>query len=587
MNEFIEALAPFAIKHGTAANVLPSLIIAQGILETGGGKSELAVQARNLFGIKKGSGWDGEVHAVVTSEYRKDANGDDELYYITAEFRKYESFEGSVIDLCVKYMHGVPGESRNRYEAVLGNFVFEDVAHAVRNAGYATDPNYPAKLINIFNMYDLGRFDEGIKIEEETTMRVVIDAGHGINTPGKRTPVGEREWSFNNIVALACIAELQKYSGVEILRIDDPSGRTDVSLANRTTRANSWKGSVLVSIHHNANTGSWGTWTGVETYVMTPATANPSSMRLAQQVHPRVVAAMGLRDRGIKAANFHMLRLSNMPAVLTEGGYMDSSIDIVKMRNQAVLRAQGIGIAQGIAAYGNLRLKPSVVTPVSNQNLFRVRKSWADSGSQLGAYSVMATAIDIAKANSGYKVYDHSGKLMYPVAIVAPTPSAPASLFRVRKSWADSGSQIGAFAELDTAVTLADSRRNEGFFVYDEDGRLVHNPVKYSSTVADRLGEAEIINDTPYLAFDNANSHVFRTLQKGHGAGGGMHYFEEKGPFTRVGIGWVATKDLAIIKNYASQEIVDGFVEKAAKEGITPNTEANKARLRAEVTRLL
>lgn len=58
---FIKKLAPFAVKHGRASGVLPLLIIAQGILESAAGTSDLAINANNLFGIKKGSGWSGEV----------------------------------------------------------------------------------------------------------------------------------------------------------------------------------------------------------------------------------------------------------------------------------------------------------------------------------------------------------------------------------------------------------------------------------------------------------------------------------------------------------------------------------------------
>ena len=63
-------------------------------------------------------------------------------------------------------------------------------------------------------------------------VKIVIDAGHGFNTPGKRSPDDEREWSFNNKVAQYAIAKLKTYKDVEILRVDDPTGKTDVPLYN-------------------------------------------------------------------------------------------------------------------------------------------------------------------------------------------------------------------------------------------------------------------------------------------------------------------------------------------------------------------
>lgn len=194
---------------------------------------------------------------------------------------------------------------------------------------------------------------------------VAIDAGHGINTPGKRTPDGEREWSFNKVVAESIIKELGNYD-VKTVRLDDPTGKTDVALSTRTNKANHAKADILVSCHHNANTGTWGSWTGTETYSY-PSSANGE--KLAQAVHPHIVKAYGLRDRGLKTANFHMLRESNMPAILIEGGFMDSAIDIKKLRDDGVLKKAGKNIAKGIVEYLGLKkasskpAKPSTSKP--------------------------------------------------------------------------------------------------------------------------------------------------------------------------------------------------------------------------------
>lgn len=186
--------------------------------------------------------------------------------------------------------------------------------------------------------------------------KIALDAGHGINTPGKRTPDGEREWTFNNKVVVACIKYLGGYNNATIIRLDDPTGATDVSLAARTNKANSQGADILVSCHHNANTGQWGTWTGTETYHYPGSSAG---LALARRVHPGIVGAMGLRDRGIKSADFHVLRESNMPAILIEGGFMDSTIDIVKLRNNTVLDLTGKALADAIALHFGLSRKSS------------------------------------------------------------------------------------------------------------------------------------------------------------------------------------------------------------------------------------
>ncbi|MFD1203612.1 N-acetylmuramoyl-L-alanine amidase [Sporosarcina contaminans] len=347
---FIERLAPFAVQLGQASGVLPSLIIAQGVLESASGTSDLAVKANNLFGIKEGSGWTGAVYAKSTTEYR--ANGTP--YQVKANFRKYPSYEGAVKDLCYKYTHGTGWESHNRYAAVLNQTDYKKAAHAVFAAGYATDPKYPEKLIAIIEQYNLAKYD---KVKENANMvKVALDAGHGINTPGKRTPDGEREWSFNSKVIAAAIKYLKDYPNVEVLRLDDPTGKTDVPLATRTNKANKWKADILISMHHNANTGKWGSWTGTETYTYTGSWKNAE--RLAAIVQKKMVAVYGLRDRGLKKANFHMTRESAMPAILIEGGYMDSTIDIVKLRDDKILDAAGKAIAESVAEYFGLKKKP-------------------------------------------------------------------------------------------------------------------------------------------------------------------------------------------------------------------------------------
>lgn len=192
---------------------------------------------------------------------------------------------------------------------------------------------------------------------------IAVDAGHGLHTAGKRTPDGEREWSFNNKVVIALIDELHRL-GLRTVRLDDPSGQRDVPLGERTRKANNAKADVLVSVHHNALTGRWGNHTGTEIYSYP---GSKKSKELADKVQPKLAGTYGLRNRGAKTANFHMLRESNMPAILTEGGYMDSRIDIVKLRDNEVLKQAGINIARGVANYLGVSVsggvKPNTSTP--------------------------------------------------------------------------------------------------------------------------------------------------------------------------------------------------------------------------------
>lgn len=195
-------------------------------------------------------------------------------------------------------------------------------------------------------------------------VKIALDAGHGINTPGKRTPDGEREWTFNNKVLLACAAKLGSFENVQILRLDDPTGNTDVPLKVRTDKANVWGADILVSIHHNALVGKWGSHGGVETFV--DLTASAASKSIAAIIHPLIVESMALRDRGCKTKDLHMTRESTMPAILTEGGFMDSTTDIAALRSSARLKLQGEAIADGLAIYFKLQQKKKEEVKVAN-----------------------------------------------------------------------------------------------------------------------------------------------------------------------------------------------------------------------------
>lgn len=97
--------------------------------------------------------------------------------------------------------------------------------------------------------------------------------------------------------------------------------------------------------------------------------------------------------------------------------------------------------------------------------LYRVRKSWADASSQLGAFSNFVNAIALCDQNPGYSVYNSSGTKVY--------PGEQGELYRVRRSWADSSSQLGAFSNILNAIALCD--QNPGYSVYNSSGTKIYS----------------------------------------------------------------------------------------------------------------
>lgn len=364
-DEFIELVGNGAVEGWKKHKILPSISIAQAILESATGASVLAKKANNLFGIK--GDYNGNSYNIKTWEVINGKNT-----HVYADFKKYPSWEASIAD------HGAFFTStewrKNNYKDVIGETDYKKAAQALSDAGYATDPNYPSKLIRLVEQHNLTEWDKkaGIDVKEtkkekgEPTIKwtkylVAVDAGHGRHTPGKRSPAGEREWTFNEVTARALIQELQNY-GIRTIRLDDPTGQRDVPLRERTNKANRAKADILVSIHHNANTGRWGNWTGSEVYAY-PGTRQGQQMSRA--LAPVLARTYGIHNRGAKTANFHMLRESKMPSILTEGGFMDSRIDIVPMRKDSVLRQAGVEIAKVVANQLGVKKQSNYATTVT------------------------------------------------------------------------------------------------------------------------------------------------------------------------------------------------------------------------------
>lgn len=145
VKSFQEKLGAHADEASRATGIPAKFMLGQAALESGWGKREIknadGSTSHNLFGIKAGPGWKGAVTTAVTTEY---VNGRPETR--VEKFRAYDSYADSFKDYA-KLLTNNP-----RYEKVLANAKdAAGFAHGLQKAGYATDPNYGAKLSRIIN----------------------------------------------------------------------------------------------------------------------------------------------------------------------------------------------------------------------------------------------------------------------------------------------------------------------------------------------------------------------------------------------------------------------------------------------------
>jgi N-acetylmuramoyl-L-alanine amidase len=163
--------------------------------------------------------------------------------------------------------------------------------------------------------------------------KLALNAGHGLKTAGKRCkksldPNQTREWVLNSRICEKIEMLLKEYTGYDLLRLDDPTGKKDISLKVRTNSANNFGADFYLSIHHNAGVkgGSGG---GVVNFVYT----KPSKEALEWQkdLYDAIIEKTSLKgNRSIPLAkkNLHECRESKMPCVLIECGFMDSKTDV-------------------------------------------------------------------------------------------------------------------------------------------------------------------------------------------------------------------------------------------------------------------
>ena len=163
--QYIRKYAPLAVIEMHEYKIPASITLAQGILESGNGRSELASKSNNHFGIKCHKGWEGE----------RVYHDDDEKGEC---FRKYKYVKTSYED------HSKFLTSRQRYAGLftLREDDYEGWAKGLKEAGYATDKKYPKKLIKIIEDYRLYEFDKftkgdlrrGKRIKEEDETEEIV-----------------------------------------------------------------------------------------------------------------------------------------------------------------------------------------------------------------------------------------------------------------------------------------------------------------------------------------------------------------------------------------------------------------------------
>ncbi len=208
---------------------------------------------------------------------------------------------------------------------------------------------------------------------------IAVDSGHGMETAGKRTPAIPEAWfgkkkgevihekEFNKPTAEYLIKALER-NGFKTINVSP--GEKDISLTERYTSANNAKADAYISVHYNASNGQWGSANGIEIIVSQYASAK--SKEMAGYVQDELVGSLGRRNRGVKTdieqskKNLAVLRHTNMPAILTESGFMDNLEEAKTMLDPLFQKSAAEAMCKGVCKFFGVTYKTEYTMPGQN-----------------------------------------------------------------------------------------------------------------------------------------------------------------------------------------------------------------------------
>jgi N-acetylmuramoyl-L-alanine amidase len=222
-------------------------------------------------------------------------------------------------------------------------------------------------------------------------VKLFIDPGHGGTDPGA-VANGLLEKVLTLRIGLHVRDMLAEYKDVQV-KMSRETDKT-LSLNQRTEMANDWGADFLLSIHINAGGGQ-----GYEDFIY-PGVKGVTAAH-QKTIHDAIMDQIDMKDRGKKSANFHMLRESKMPALLTENGFIDNASDASKLKQSAYIDRIARGHVNGLVKAFGLKKKESAAISkptVSKKGLYKV---------QVGAFAEKANAERLAAdlEKKGYNTY--------------------------------------------------------------------------------------------------------------------------------------------------------------------------------------
>lgn len=370
-NNFISSIASYVQKYAPQYNIkVCSPVIAQAILESASGTSELAKNAHNYFGLKYRAGRCPSacgIYNKIGSEQNKDGS----YTPSNMQWAKFLTMEAGVQG----YFDFINVPNYSNLKGITDPRIYLE---NIKKDGYATSLKYVDNLMAVITKYNLTQYDNlltgGTK---KVTYKVAIDAGHGSNTAGKRTPDGYCE-HWVNVKCANYFNEAMKRCSIDTLKVawDDTNAidDIDVPLTTRQQQIKSAKCDISVSWHANAygDGKSYNNGQGIETLIHNNSTKVKDSNSLAIKVQNNLIKGTNQRNRGVKTQNLAMCNcpaLGTKASILIEIGFMTNEYEAGLIKSDAFCLECAEEAAQGVCEYlGVVYVKGGTITNNTNVN---------------------------------------------------------------------------------------------------------------------------------------------------------------------------------------------------------------------------
>lgn len=308
-----------------------------------------------------------------------------------------------------------------------------------------------------------------------TGKKIMLDPGHGGEDPGAVGPTGLQEKSCTLKVATYVKNYLEKYAyaTVNMTRSSD----VYVSLQKRVELANNWGADRFISIHFNSSTTP--SVNGTETFYYNDS-SNPTrtslSKNLAEKLQTRLIQELGLSNRGVKTANFYVIKYTKMPASLTESSFISNPQEEARLKNtDYIIR---IAKAHYYGIMDHYQINP---TPLKSKKIYIDPAYGGSQNGPIGPTGLKGKDVTFKIANYAYEWLVNAGGANVKLSRTADVDVSDATRVSSANSW-------GAERYIRIGINAASNTSANGTETYYRNG----NQISFSlaTSVNDRIVQA-------------------------------------------------------------------------------------------------